>query len=581
MLNKEIYNDFELLLLDGNPVMIRSYFRSYSNNNTKNFFANLDEIADKVLVWGHYFFINYLREESPAFHRELIKSFFSGKNEYNAAPRGFSKTTVIQLCMAYSIAHNLDKFIVLIEKTFYEASEVIKGVHDEFLQNERILKVYGQMVGKMPLSVKVMRNSIENKKKKVESVEARKREAMGDVFINGVRIRGKGFNTTIRGLKSGEWRPTRIILDDVEEDDHINNPEQRQKYRDNYDKGVQPAVDVIGSIKIYGTILHMDSLLKSKIDQHVGKIYRAHAGSDPATAPLSSFLWPERHSRERLIKKRNDMMSEGKSSNAYAQEFLNDPVSDEERTFKWDWLYENIPIPQNPSKRYNVPKNRMSTTKFNVLRKRTVLNGYGLIDSGDSTNSYSDWTGAVVVFVDPNNYWYVVSAERFKLNITDQLDIVFNMWKNWRSTGLISIGVEKKAFTDQFKPLLDPEKTRRQLYPVVEELKPMGRNKENRIRGALEGIFQSDKVIFVCDREEHGKWLVPEGMMALLEELYNFPSAKHDDLSDSLAYIEDVKEIPFENQREVVPHHAPVDDAFMEDTQNIGGTINDPGSSYE
>ena len=116
----------------------------------------------------------------------------------------------------------------------------------------------------------------------------------------------KGFNASIRGLKSREWRPSRIILDDVEDDEHIDNPDQRKKYIDNYNKGVQPAVDIDGVIKMTGTILHQDSLLKNLVESHNGEIFRAY---DPAD-PKNTLLWPERWTYELLEEKRISMASQ-------------------------------------------------------------------------------------------------------------------------------------------------------------------------------------------------------------------------------------------------------------------------------
>lgn len=521
------------------------------------------EKIDKVLLWGHFFLDHYFRDPSPYFHRDIIRRFFSSKNEYTAAPRGFSKTTILQTCTDFSIVNKMDKFIVIIEKTFTEAAEVIKGVHDEFVDNEKILLAYGNLI---------------NQKNEISHFQTRitkNPEAKGDVFINGVRIRGKGFNSTIRGLKTREWRPTRIILDDVEEDEHISNPEQRQKYENNYNKGVQPAIDVDGSIKVFGTILHQDSLLKNLVDTHKGKIYRAHEGSDPATADDKTFLWPTRWNRERLISKRKDMMSSGQSSNAYAQEYCNDPISEEERTFKFNWLWEMIDLPDGKGQ-YRVPKYRISMDKFNALRRGKIMNGYAMIDMADTTTERADFTGAVVHFVDPQGNRYRPDCRREKRNIKGVVDLIFEIWETWSPKGLLKIGIEKKGFEDQVLPLIDEEKRRRQVYPVIEELKPMGRNKENRIKGALQGFYETGKIITV-GRFDENKIFRPVGDTdVLLGELYDHPSAKHDDLSDAEAYGADIIVVPLADEERQTAHHNPVDDPFENESKqdiNLGNFV--------
>ena len=532
---------------------------------------NEEEMIDKVLLWGHFFLGHYFRDASPDFHRDLIRRFFSNKNEYTAAPRGFSKTTVLQTCCDFSIVNKLDRFIVIIEKTFTEAAEVIKGVHDEFIDNERILMAYGELV-----------NKAWDVKKELQVRVAKNAEAKGDVFINGVRLRGKGFNKSIRGLKTRQWRPTRVILDDIEEDDHINNPEQRHKYEQNYNKGVQPAVDVDGTIKMFGTILHQDSLLNNLIANHGGKIYKAHEGNDPATAPQESFLWWSRWSRERLIAKRKDMMSSGQSTSAYSQEYLNNPISDEERKFKFSWLWEMIDKPGCPGETYRVPAKRITMEQFDKLRQKTMLNGYAMIDTSDTTKEKSDWIGVIVVFVDTYGNRYRVDCRREKRNILGVIQLIFEVWEKWAAKGLIKIGIEKKGFDDQILPLFDEEKRRRSVYPVIEELKPGSRNKEGRILGALQGFYETGKMISVGRIGEDGIFRAVGDTDILFDELYDFPSAKHDDISDAEAYEADLVVVPLADEERKAPNHTPQDDPFEEEKRmDIGFAQNFVGNHDE
>lgn len=533
----------EDLLEAGEYLALKSWFNHWNNP---------DELCDKILLWGHLFLPHYLRDESPEFHRDLIKKIFSKKNEYTAAPRGFSKTTVIQLCIAFSCVNRIDKFIAVIEKTFTEAAEVIKGVHDEFIDNETLLLVYGNLISSW-------------EKRKNFTSKVKNPDARGDIFINTVRIRGKGFNSTIRGLKSRQWRPTRIILDDVEEDEHISNPEQRVKYRKNYDKGIQPAVDITGSIKVFGTILHQDSLLNNLINNHGGKIYRAHDGDDPATASIKSFLWPQRWTRERLIKKRSDMQVDNRSSNAYAQEYLNKPTTEEERNFQFDWLWEMVAKPDKPKELYRAPKYRVTMAEFEMIRKKTTLNVYAMIDAADATTEQADWTGLVVIAVAPNGARFRIDVRREKRNINGVIQLIFEVWKKWIPYGLCMIGIEKKAYTDQILPLFKPECDRLMVYPVLEELRPMGRNKENRILGALQGLYEYGKMISVGNLDPNG-YFVPAGDTdKLLTELYDHPNAKNDDLSDAEAYQGDIAVIPLNEKKNAMPHHIPQDDPWEND----------------
>lgn len=508
--------------------MIRTWFSYWSGPTHKIDFGEgrlidtgvCEEFIDKVLLWGKTCMPEYLKDDSPEFHRDLVAYFFSTRNEYTAAPRGFSKTTIIQVCIAFSIVNKLDTFIVIIEKSFTEASEVIKGVRDTLVNNKFVRQIYGALLY-------------------TEDDSDKDPDAKGDVKLNGVRLRGKGFNTTIRGLKSGAYRPSRIVLDDVEEDEHIDNPEQRTKYMDNYNKGIQPAADIEGSVKIFGTILHFDSLLMNLIRWHKGKIYRAFDKNNPE----NTLLWPERWTFNRLMKKKEEMTTE-KGSSAFTQEYLNDPISDEERTFKQHWLWRD---------------DRKVT--FEQIKEKS-FNGYAALDVADSTKAGSDWTGTVVHLVDDQGNRYRVVCRRERRNILGKIDLIFELWKTWHPYGLNEIGVEKKAFEDEIKPLLDLEKDKRHIYPIVTELKPAHTSKRSRIKGNLEGLYETGKIWTIIDSQ--GQPI--EHTEQLFNELYNFPNSAKDDLGDAEAYLTDMIQVPNKENKQL--NIEPTDDPFSDPITN-------------
>jgi hypothetical protein len=90
------------------------------------------------------------------------------------------------------------------------------------------------------------------------------------------------------------------------------------------------------------------------------------------------------------------------------------------------------------------------------------------------------------------------------------------------------------------KPYVDDEVLRRRTYLPLEELKHGGRSKAEsptRIRG-LDPIYKTHKLFHLKDAEE---------TKLLEDELFTFPSGKHDDIIDSLAYIQDISTLPGES----------------------------------
>ena len=481
---EQLSDDFSLLVKDQDWNVVRSWFAYYQSSG---------ELADKVLIWGRFFLPTFLRDESPAFHKKLIEENFSAINEYTAAPRGFAKTTINQLCLAYMCAHKFKRFIVVVEKSYTEAAEVLKTISTQFKDNQAITMVYGKTI------------KLDDK----GQLDEKNKDSYGDVMINGTRLRAKGFNAPIRGLKSNEWRPDLILLDDVESDEHIGNDEQRKKYRENYTQGIVPAVDISGSIKVRGTILHNDSLLKNLIDQFHGTVYKAFDKNDPE----HTLLWPQRWTYPLLMQKKAEMEMEGKGSSKFYQEFLNEAVDDENRAFKWEWLQKTFTDEDLKSKALS----------------RTIT-----IDVAESKKDGADFTGVTIIDWDQDNNWYIQYAKRYKINITSLVDTIFQLWLQYKPN---KIGVEKKAFEDQLKPLLRMRSEETGIFPVVVELQHGGKQKEDRIRGALQGRLEVGKIWFKKD--------IRDDQNILRGELYDFPHAKNDDLGDSLAYHQNIGFRPF------------------------------------
>jgi len=466
--------------------MIRVWFGMYDTEA---------ERVHKCHLWGYMFMPEFFRSAGCDAHIELIRENLSEINEYTAFPRGFAKTTINQLTIAYECACGTQKFIPVIEKTWDEASNVLRDVRDTF-EKPLTRKVYGKLIGRT-----------------VEGLEAsRMPDAKGDMFINGVRLRAIGFDKTIRGLKSGAWRPTKIYVDDVEKDEHIGNPEQRKKYMDNYLKGIIPALDIKGSIKVRGTILHFDSLLYNLIHQNEGKIYKAYDKFDPT----NTLLWGAYWTHEKLEEKRKSMLNEGSSDNAFFQEYLNEPISEDTRDFQWEWI----------TKEY---------TDEDIQFKNVNL--FACLDVADSIGQGRDSTGCVVEAIDEQGYWYNKLTKNYKVDVLGLVDLIFELWQ---MKGMRKIGIEKKAYEDQIKPLLDRESEIRGIYPVVVELKHGGKRKIDRIKGSLQGLYRLGKILNKKDAKDDTK--------LLWEQLYSIGggiiASKYDDLADAKAYIAYIAEKP-------------------------------------
>jgi predicted phage terminase large subunit-like protein len=465
-----------IIKVGSDPEKVREFFKPKDN---------LEELVVKCIMWGHYFWPKYFNKPTPEFHYELVRLFFRKGNDYTACPRGFGKTTINQLCIAFSCVNGLDEFIVLIEKTFTESAEVLEAVREEFKMNDEILRVYGDLT------------KVNVKGKDQDNI----RDSSGDFFVNGVRLRSKGYDTPIRGLKSRHSRPTRVLLDDVESDEHIDNVEQRSKYLNNYIKGIIPAVDNdTGVIKMFGTILHDDSLLNTLIRNHQGKIYRAWDKD-------RVLLWPTNWTVEKLEQKREEMRVSDKGDAGFYQEYFNEPISEEDQIFRREMF------------RY-----------FNHLQLEDIRKKphriYTLVDPAISKKTTADFTAIVSVLVDSMNRIFILEITRLRLDPMETIRGIFAHYERWQPA---FVGIETTAYQKALKYFIEEEK-RRQHSSVktmqIVEIKPtidkVTKIKKLQPKYAIANVFHNSD---------------DKNTPVLEQELLRFPMAAHDDIADCISNI--------------------------------------------
>lgn len=474
---QRLKTEFAKIIKDGaDPQAIRDFFRPKEPT----------ELVVKCVMWGHYFWPKYFSKPTPKFHYKLVEIFFRAGNDYTACPRGFGKTTINQLCISYSCVNGLDEFICLIEKTYTEASEVLEAVREEFKLNDEVLRVYGDLTKVNP------------KGKDQDNI----RDSAGDFFVNGVRLRAKGYDTPIRGLKSRHSRPTRVILDDVESDEHIENVEQRQKYLNNYIRGIIPAVDnETGCIKMVGTILHDDSLLHTLVVNHDGRIYRAWYGEE------RKLLWPSNWTVEKLEQKREEMRVSEKGDAGFYQEYFNEPISEEDQIFRREMF------------RY-----------FNAIQleeiKKKPHRVYTLVDPAISKKQTADFTAVISVLVDYMNKIYILEITRGRFDPIETIKLIFSHYENHKPT---FVGIETTAYQKALKYFIEEEKRRQsstvQTMQIV-EIKPIidkvTKIKKLQPKYAIANVFHNSD---------------DKNTPILEQELLRFPKAAHDDCADCLSNV--------------------------------------------
>lgn len=266
----------------------------------------------------YYCFPHAARALIPKFHYHLHEEFLFNKRLHQAlaAPRGFAKSTLLGLFyISWMVVNKKEDYIVYMSQSHSKTVQFIEPLIDAFKNNIRLKQVYGDLTPS-----------------RTKDDDGKFREDIIDV--NKIRIQGASFEKNIRGFKYGSIRPTLIVLDDIESDERVLNPELRLKDANKLNKIIIPSLDAErGRLKMIGTILHWDSLLSHKIKQYGGEIYKACQVDENNNIILGTSLWPEYWTDERLAAQKKSM-----GSVAFSSEYLNNPIQNDASLIKFSWL---------------------------------------------------------------------------------------------------------------------------------------------------------------------------------------------------------------------------------------------------
>lgn len=213
---------------------------------------------------------------------------------------------------------------------------------------------------------------------------------------------------------------------------------------------------------------------------------------------------------QRLTKSFLDDQLKSQGSFIFANQYQNEIVPDGESPFKKEWI-----------KYYDVLPEQKHTFAF--------------VDPAISEKDTSDFTAVVVVDVDVNGTWYLKAANRYKINPTKLVDLIFAVNQVYKCQ---CIGIEEVAYQKALLYMVAEEMTKRQLVLPIKGIHPGTTNtKQMRIMGLV-------------PRFEWNKIYLAKGLSDFEMEFAQFPRGKHDDLLDALASLEQIVFYPTVKQED-------------------------------
>jgi predicted phage terminase large subunit-like protein len=387
-----------------------------------------------------------------------------------AAPREFAKTTVCTFgYVLHQICFGLRHFIIIGSDTEDLASDLTGYLYLELLYNERLHQDFGELV--------------------------KANRAVNDfVTLNDIRVKARGRGQRLRGLKHKQWRPDLVILDDLENDANVRNPEIVQAILDWVKAAVYPSLDAGGNLLIIGTILRWKSALHLMLTSEEEPYCHFERRLYRAVQEDGTSLWEARHPAERL-KFQKQMMG----TVAFNREKMNEPAC-EEGLFREEWVHYYHP---------------------DSLKDRDLVVA-GFFDPSLETGAGADFKAVVTVGWDRREMvFYVMDAFIQKTTLEQTLRAVFNRHQEY---GYQVLGVEDNLFQrlllKEFERL---GQERGQLLPIKGVTHRVA--KETRVAG-LSPLLERGKIRFIRGHSDQE---------LLIEQMLYFPSrTMHDDGPDAL-----------------------------------------------
>jgi predicted phage terminase large subunit-like protein len=296
-----------------------------------------------------------------------------------------------------------------------------------------------------------------------------------------------------------------IIADDLHSERNVTNKEQIEQVIDHY-KLAFSLLDPGKPFIIIGTRWDYSDLYQHILDFEADdfNILKKSAYNDDG-----SLFFPEVLNEMEL-----DKIRRRQGTSIFSKQYLNEPVSDENATFKRDKIVR---------KPWDEVKNR-------------PVNWYLSVDPSYE-GTYSDFAALVIAGMDYQRDLYVKHVVRKKLTYGEIIQEIFKLYTE-SDVRIQKILIETVATQKSIGIELANEQKRRNTWLPIQEIRSRQQSKEERIRG-LAPFYEFNHIFHVkeCPQIEELEY-----------ELLHFPTGRHDDVVDALANILEVASPPMNRQ---------------------------------
>ena len=406
-------------------------------------------------------------------------------------PRGTFKSSVVTIGFSLQYLLNEPDCRILIDsETFSKSKAFLREVIGHLEGNEKFRRVFQHIHGMMPFE------SRSKAKLWTDSeliLPCRKRDRKEPTFsCAGIDVTKNGMHYDL------------IIMDDLHSENNVTNKEQIDKVITHY-KLALSLLDPGKELIVIGTRWDYSDLYQWLIDYQGN---RFNILQKSAYNPDGSLLFPERLTVDFL----NDQ-KESQGSYHFSCQYLNEPVSDENATFKRDTIV------------------RIPMEKINGR----PINWYLSVDPSFE-GAYSDYAAFVLAGMDYQRDLYVRHILRAKMTYGEIINNIFEIYTKFsgQAVKINKIMIETIATQKSIGIELANEQRRRNTWLPIQEIRSRMESKEERIRG-LAPFYEFGHVFHIqeCPQLEDFEY-----------ELLHFPRGTHDDIIDAFATILEIASPP-------------------------------------
>jgi predicted phage terminase large subunit-like protein len=466
----------------------------------------------QLLEWAKTFLPNHFVQPASKMHRWLAGELDQSQTERGTklnvlAPRGSAKSTVATLAFPLrELLENREPYIWIISDTMSQAHTHLENIKTELTENRKLKQKYPDAFGKGSIW-------------RTGSITLR----------NGTVIEAFGTGQQLRGRRRKENRPTLMICDDLQNDQHIVSASARERCRNWFHGTLLKAGDERTNIIHLATALHREAIALELFDTPgwKNKVFKA-VEKFPTNIPLwkeweriYTMLSNPNHSRDAgLFYGRNrDAMNEGAELLWEEHESLYDLMKMRVESGYTAFEREKQNSPVNPDLCEFPDEYFDESIWYRSLPKSITATVLALDPSKGKDSSLGDYSAFVLVFAGSDGTFYI-DAKMERQPMSDMIDTGIELYRQHRPA---IFGIE----TNQFQELLQSEFESKfeslglsdaVIYPMTNTV-----NKRVRIR-RLEPMLSAKRLKF---RDNTACRL-------LVDQLRSFPIGDHDDGPDAL-----------------------------------------------